>query len=145
MPGNSAGRRPGAPPWVGAGESPSLVTRVTDPLRETTQKAATSLQANDGSSFLALQEPRTLSRLVEQSLRLPPPPAPQQLHSESSLHPPFAIHQQSTQQISVQHILCFRECSRSGGFRVQQDEACWSLAPSASQELSLSRRKPLIN
>lgn len=45
VPGNSAGRRPGAPPWVGAGGSPSLVTRVTDPLRETTQKAPTSLPA----------------------------------------------------------------------------------------------------
>lgn len=60
VPGNSAGRRPGAPPWVGAGGSPSLVTRVTDPLRETTQKAPTSLPAKDGSCFLALQEPRTL-------------------------------------------------------------------------------------
>lgn len=89
VPGNSAGRRPGAPPWVGAGESPSLVTRVTDPLPETTQKAPTSLPAKDGSCFLALQELRTLTRLVEQSL--PPTPAPSSFEGAAcSLPLPFS-------------------------------------------------------
>lgn len=95
------------------------------------KKSPTSLQAKDGSCFLALQEPRTLSTLVEQSLRRAPPTPPSSIQgAPCSLPLPFT--QQFTQQISVQHILCFRECSRSGGFRVQQDEACWSLAPSAS-------------
>lgn len=88
VPGNSAGRRPGAPPWVGAGGSPSLVTRVTDPSGRLHRKLRLPSRQKMVRCFLAPQEPRTLTKLVEQPH---PHPLPQG-HSGSSLLPSFAIH-----------------------------------------------------